>query len=195
MLFINFPKTIHFQAHCRKHLAGVNLCRLYLNPAFLSGFHYHLVGSQIGYLTSAAASPFWVFKAGLAQHSSARTTSYSLNLLRICARGTIADDALHPILCEQLIGIDTDTWHTHSAGHDSNLFALNTCKCAKCCAPDSLTSHPVQPVLGNEFRPQRISQHQYGFAISPGAALLCSVPHNINLLFLLQFIIFILNSM
>ena len=80
------------------------------------------------------------------------------------ARGTDADDILHAVAVEQLVGVNADGGHTHAGGHDGDLDTLVGAGVALH-APDVVDEDGVfQEILGDEFAAQRVAGHQYGLA-------------------------------
>ena len=80
------------------------------------------------------------------------------------ARGADADDILHTVAVEQLVGINADGGHTHAGCHDGDLDALVGAGVALH-TPDVVDEDGVfQKILGDEFAAQRVAGHQDGLA-------------------------------
>jgi len=103
-----------------------------------------------------------VIRVGAGAHARDHIAERQLFLDR--TRRADADDVIHIILREQLIGIDTDGRHAHAGGHDGDLDTLVGAGVALH-APDVVDEDGVfQEILGDEFAAQRVAGHQYGLA-------------------------------
>ena len=85
-----------------------------------------------------------------------------LGLVGVAAGRTDADDVVHIVELEQLIGIDADGRHAHAAAHHADGAAfIGTGKAQHAAHAGHLTDI-LQEGVGNEFCAQRIAWHEDG---------------------------------
>ena len=66
---------------------------------------------------------------GLAHRTGGQHHIEQLGLFGVAAGGADADDVVHIVELEQLIGIDSDGRHTHTASHDGDFFSFVGSRC------------------------------------------------------------------
>ena len=83
-----------------------------------------------------------------------------LGLVGIAAGRADADDVVHIVELEQLIGIDADGRHAHAAAHYADGAALIGAGKAQHAAHTGHLTHILQEGVGNELGPQGVTGHE-----------------------------------
>ena len=83
-----------------------------------------------------------------------------LGLLGIAASRTDADDIFHAVEVEQLVGVDADGGHTHTAAHHADGAAFVGAGKAQHPAHASHLPDILQKGVGNKFGTQGVTRHK-----------------------------------
>ena len=100
---------------------------------------------------------------GLAHGTGGQHGIKQLGFLGIAACGADADDVVHIVELEQLIGIDADGGHSHAAAHHADGVALIGARKAQHPTDPGHLPDIFQERVGNELGAQGIAGHQDGF--------------------------------
>ena len=82
-----------------------------------------------------------------------------IGLYRSCRSD--ADDGLHTVEIEELVGIDADGGHTHAVTHHADALALMSACKAKHTSNIVELYGIIEELLCHEFRTQRIARHNH----------------------------------
>ena len=86
-----------------------------------------------------------------------------VNVVGNAAGSADAENPVYVILVEQLIGIDADGGHAHAAALYGNRYAVIGAGVAVHAADGIVAYRIFQKMFCDEFRPQRVAGHEYGF--------------------------------